>query len=145
MQHQPRPKAPGVAVGIDEAMIATLVRRFYASVRRDPIIGPVFEARVEDWDAHLEKLNAFWSSVTLMTGRYKGTPMTVHAEIDEISKAHFIRWLQLFAETARQVCPPAAAALFIDRAERIAESLQLGISLARGDQSVLQPRGVAGR
>jgi hemoglobin len=130
---QPRPSSPGINAGIDEDLIATLVDRFYAAVRQDALIGPVFEARVDDWNEHLTKLTAFWSSVVLKSGRYRGSPMPVHVAINEISSAHFARWLQLFAETARDVCPPDAAALFIDRSQRIAESLQLGISLNRGD------------
>jgi hemoglobin len=130
---EPRPNSPGSDAGIDEGLIATLVDRFYAAVRQDALIGPVFEARVDDWDEHLTKLAAFWSSVVLKSGRYRGSPMPVHVAIDEISSAHFARWLQLFAETARAVCPPDAAALFIDRSQRISESLQLGISLNRGD------------
>jgi hemoglobin len=69
----------------------------------------------------------------LMTGRYKGTPMKVHAELPGISREHFERWLALFRTTARDICPDAAASLFIDRSQRIAESLQLGIALYRGD------------
>jgi hemoglobin len=42
-------------------------------VRTDALLGPVFNRAIQDWDAHLDKLPAFWSSVTLMTGRYKGT------------------------------------------------------------------------
>ena len=137
MQRPPHPKAPGLDAGVDEEMIGMLVDRFYAAVRRDEILGPVFEARIQDWDDHLEKLRAFWSSVVLMTGSYKGRPMPVHLAIEEISKEHFARWLDLFGKTALAVCPPAAAALFIDRAGRIAESLQMGISLHRGDNSVL--------
>jgi hemoglobin len=132
MLHQPHPKAPGLAAGIDEPLIAELVDRFYARVRQDELIGPVFEARVEDWDEHLAKLRAFWSSVVLMTGRYKGQPMPVHAAIGEITDAHFERWLSLFADTAKTVCPPEAAALFIDRSQRIAQSLRLGIAASRG-------------
>ncbi len=49
-------------------MIHDLVHAFYADVRRDPLIGPIFERQIENWDEHLEKLIAFWSSVTLMTG-----------------------------------------------------------------------------
>lgn len=136
MNPVPHPKAPGIEVGIDEAVIARLVDRFYARVRQDEILGPVFAARIEDWDAHLIKLCAFWSSVVLMTGRYKGRPMPVHAAIAEISDVHFERWLKLFAETAKSVCAPEAAALFIDRAKRIAESLRLGISLARNPSQI---------
>lgn len=137
MLQAPRPEAPGVAVGIDEELIGTLVDRFYAAVRRDDVLGPVFEKRIANWDEHLEKLRAFWSSVALMTGRYKGRPMPAHAAIAEITDGHFERWLALFAETARDVCPPAAADLFVDRANRIAESLRMGIKLARGDYSML--------
>lgn len=133
---QPDPKAPGRDVGIDEGLIGELFDRFYAAVRQDELLGPVFEARIGNWDDHLSKLHAFWSSVVLMTGRYKGRPMPVHAAIDEIFGAHFERWLAIFAETARAVYPPAAASLFIDRAHLIGESLQLGPSPHQGDDSV---------
>jgi hemoglobin len=131
-RYQPHPKAPGLDAGIDEVLIGELVDRFYDAVRCDEILGPVFNARVENWDDHLTKLRAFWSSVVLMTGRYKGRPMPVHTAISEISDAHFERWLSLFAETAKTVCPPAAAALFIEKSERIGDSLRLGIAASRG-------------
>lgn len=125
------PKAPGLAVDITEPMIGALVEAFYTKVREDAELGPIFNARIADWSEHLVKLKDFWSSIALMSGRYKGRPMPVHAAIAEISDAHFTRWLGLFAETAREVCPPEAAALFVDRAERIAASLKLGIALHR--------------
>jgi len=130
--HPPHPKAPGLSVGIDETMVAELVNRFYAKVRQDELLGPVFNSRIEDWDEHLAKLSAFWSSVVLMTGRYKGQPMPAHIAIAEISDEHFMRWLELFAETAKYVCPPEAAALFVDRSQRIAQSLRLGIAASKG-------------
>ncbi|ADJ22812.1 truncated hemoglobin-like protein [Hyphomicrobium denitrificans ATCC 51888] len=130
--HPPHPKAPGLSVGIDEVMVADLVNRFYAKVRQDELLGPVFNSRIEDWDEHLAKLSAFWSSVVLMTGRYKGQPMPAHVAISEISEEHFLRWLELFAETAKAVCPPEAAALFVDRSQRIAQSLRLAIAASKG-------------
>lgn len=129
--YAPPPNAPGLAVGITDEMIRDLVHTFYGRVRRDPLLGPIFNERVHDWDAHLATLCRFWSSVTLMTGIYKGRPMPVHAAIQEIDAPHFARWLQLFGETARAVCPPQAAEFFIDRAERIAQSLKQGIELVR--------------
>lgn len=128
----PSPKAPGFSAGVTEPVIRTLVHAFYARVRADAVLGPIFNGAIDDWDAHLDKLCAFWSSVTLMSGRYKGTPMKVHADLAGISGDHFDRWLGLFRETARDVCPGPAAALFIDRAERIAQSLELGIAVHRG-------------
>ncbi|MBI1199961.1 MAG: preprotein translocase subunit TatC [Phenylobacterium sp.] len=132
---EPRPRiGPGVAVGVTEEMIGRLVPAFYAKVRRDPVLGPIFEAAIGDWwDAHLAKLCDFWSSVMLMTGRFKGRPMPVHVAIPDIGPDHFARWLALFRETAAEVCPPPAAALFEARAEMIAESLQLGIAVSRGE------------
>lgn len=122
--------------GIDAAMIERLVRNFYSRARRDPLIGPVFERKVADWDAHMSRMCDFWSSVTLMSGRYHGQPMAAHLPLP-IDGAHFDRWLELFAETAHEVCPPTAAAHFIDRAHRIADSLELGIAMQRGE---IRPR-----
>ena len=61
--------------GIDEAMIERLVRAFYRRARLDPLIGPVFEAKVQDWESYIERMCAFWSSVALMSGRYHEQPM----------------------------------------------------------------------
>jgi hemoglobin len=118
--------------GIDAAMIETLVRAFYSRARLDPLIGPIFERHVGDWDAHMSRMCEFWSSVALMSGRYHGQPMTAHLPLP-IDTPHFDRWLEIFAHTARDVCPPAAAAHFIDRAYRIADSLEMGIATQKGE------------
>jgi len=133
MARDPHPNAPGVAAGITEPMIRTLVETFYDRVRADPLLGAIFNRAIDDWDDHLDKLCNFWSSVTLMTGRYKGTPMQAHAALPDITPAHFERWLALFQLTATRTCPPEAAAVFVDRASRIAESLQMGIAIHRGE------------
>ena len=117
--------------GIDEAMIERLVRTFYGRVRLDPLIGPIFAARVADWEHHIAKLCAFWSSVALMSGRYHGQPMQKHVGLP-IGGEHFDRWLSLFEATAMELCPVAAAAHFIERARRIAESLEMGIATREG-------------
>ena len=119
--------------GITEAMIKELVHAFYMRVRQDDLIGPVFEARITDWTPHLERMCAFWSSVILMTGRYHGQPMQKHLPLP-VDSDYFDRWLELFRETARSVCPPVAAAHFIAKAENIAASLELGIAGGRGGQ-----------
>lgn len=137
--------------GIDEAMIERLVRAFYTRVRADAWLGPVFEARIRDWETHLTRMCAFWSSVALGSGRYAGRPMEKHLPLP-VDSRHFDRWLTLFRETARAICPTVAAEHFIERAERIAESLELGIAandrvlllkgerLLRPDASVFLPR-----
>jgi hemoglobin len=117
--------------GIDEPMIARLVDGFYDRVRADPLIGPVFNDRIDDWGPHLEQMRLFWSSVALMSGVYHGRPMPKHLPLP-VDARHFDRWLELFEATARDLCPPAAADHFIERARRIAESLELGIAGANG-------------
>jgi hemoglobin len=117
--------------GIDEAMIERLVRRFYAKIREDALLGPVFETRIQDWEPHLERMCAFWSSVALMSGRYHGSPMSKHLPLP-VDAVHFDHWLALFEETAQEVCPPNAQAHFVERARRIAESLELGIAGRHG-------------
>ena len=120
-----------------EEQLATLVDRFYAKVRADKVLGPVFNGAVHDWPEHLAKLSAFRSSVMLTTGRYKGNPMVVHAQHKgSIEPAMFGRWLELWRETAGEVLNERAAAAVIAKAERIAESLQLGLFFS------LPPRAV---
>ena len=94
--------------GIDEAIIETLIRAFYARVRQDALLAPIFESRIADWEPHLDNMFAFWSSLTLHTGRYHGQPMAKHMSL-LVDSRHFDRWLALFEQTARDVCPPAAA------------------------------------
>lgn len=117
--------------GITEAMIEQLVRGFYAKVRADAVLGSIFEARIKDWEPHLAQMCAFWSSVALMTGRYHGTPMAKHLPLP-VDAAHFDRWLALFEATARELCPPQAEAHFVERARRIAASLELGVAGVHG-------------
>jgi hemoglobin len=117
--------------GIDETMIETLIRAFYARVRQDALLAPIFESRISEWEPHLDNMFAFWSSLTLQTGRYHGQPMAKHMPL-AVDARHFDRWLALFEETARDLCPPAAAERFIERARRVAESLELGVASANG-------------
>jgi hemoglobin len=117
--------------GITEDMIDRLVRGFYARVRADEMLAPVFDARIRDWEPHLQQMCAFWSSVALMSGRYHGAPMPKHLPLP-IDAAHFDRWLELFEATAADICPPEAAEHFVERARRIAASLELGVAGANG-------------
>ena len=128
--------------GIDEALIERLVRTFYGRVQQHELLGPVFAAKISDWDDHLARLCAFWSSVVLMTGRYHGRPMQKHLGLS-IEGRHFDAWLNLFEATALEVCPRKAALHFIDRARRIADSLEMGV--ASQNNELYTPRHVSAR
>jgi hemoglobin len=125
----PRIIPPGARVGITEDMVHNVVHTFYAAIRTDPALGPIFRRVIgEDWGPHLAKMCDFWSSVTLMTGRYEGNPMAAHIAIGGIRPTHFARWLHLFRQTVERLCPPQAAEFFVTRSEMIARSLQRGIA-----------------
>jgi len=111
---------------ITHERIAVLVDRFYARVRRDPVLGPVFEAAVEDWPEHLATLTDFWSSVMLSSGRYHGRPMQKHMQLP-IEPTMFDRWLALWGETVGELFAPEAADEFRLKAGRIGESLKAGL------------------
>ena len=108
---------------ITETEIATIVEQFYAKVRVDPEIGPVFNDAVENWDAHLALLKDFWSTVLLTTGRYKGNPLLAHFPLP-IEERYFARWLKLFSETANEVVPASQAAIVTRKADLIAMNMK---------------------
>lgn len=115
---------------ITEAEISVLVETFYDKVRRDPDIGPIFNAIVGDWPHHLATLKDFWSTLLLTTGRYKGDPMMKHLQLP-LDPDHFQRWLTLFAETANEVLPQPVAEMAIRKSHRIAQNFQEGIAYQR--------------
>lgn len=108
--HAPQSMRPEVTArlmaqtGLDEAMLRKLVHNFYDRVRKDPVLAPIFAARVTDWGPHLDRMVAFWSSVALMTGQYHGRPVPAHTPLP-VDAAHFDRWLALFRQTAHELCP----------------------------------------
>ena len=110
---------------INEATITDLVHSFYAKVRKDPLIGPIFNDKIQDnWEPHLETMVRFWSSVMLTTGAYKGNPMAKHQQLPGLRAEHFARWLDIFEETACALFVASHASDFIFKAHRIADSLQ---------------------
>lgn len=121
----------------NEAEIECLVSAFYEKARQDAVLGPIFTRHVSDWDDHLRRISDFWSSVILRSGRYRGRPVPAHLPLN-IDAVHFDRWLELFAATAREICAPSSAAIFIERARMIAGSLELAVASARG---VIVPPG----
>lgn len=127
-----------------ELEIARLVRDFYARVRADALLGPIFNARIDDWDSHLAKLSAFWSSILRGTARYSGAPMPAHAALPGLSSDLFERWLALFRETAREQPNQAMAARAYQAAQRIARSLWFGYQTSHNPDVLardLEPAG----
>ena len=119
-----------VPAGLHEAQLAQLVDRFYDKVSADPVLGPVFNPVIEDWNHHKALLTSFWSTVTLRTAQYRGNPLAKHQPLG-IGKTHFERWLMLWGETAREVLPdPESVALMIGYAERIGYGMRVGLGIS---------------
>jgi hemoglobin len=113
---------------VSEDGIRRLVDAFYDKVRLDAELAPVFLRAIPgDWQPHLTRMYAFWSSVMLTTGRYKGNPVVKHLVIPGIQPHLFERWLALFNETCGELFDDGVSAEFRAKAARIAESLKLAL------------------
>jgi hemoglobin len=113
---------------ISEDEIQRLVDGFYAKVRVDPELAPIFNRAIPgDWGPHLATMRNFWSSVMLTSGRYKGNPVATHLRIDGMAPRLFDRWLYLFGETCGELFNDSVAEAFRAKAARIAESLKLAL------------------
>lgn len=125
-------RTEALTIGVTEEFIATLVDRFYASIREDAMLGPIFNDRIHDWPAHLGQMNRFWQTILLSAGNFTGNPMMKHLAIPTIGESHFRHWLQLFYRTLDDVAPSEdAVALVGAKARMIAESLLTGIAIHR--------------
>ena len=116
-------------MGIDDAYISQLVETFYGRVRADATLGPIFDKEIGDnWGPHLARMKDFWASVAMNAGRYTGKPVPAHTKLEGVDAAHFQIWLGLFRQTLEDTAPSAEAIpYFMERAERIARSLQLAM------------------
>lgn len=132
-----RPDLPDAdAEGVTEELIRDVVAEFYRRARRDGVLGPVFEAHVHEWEAHLARMNDFWSAALLRTGRYSGRPMEAHRSLDGLSAGHFDRWVELFEDTVRDLCPHGQADAFLVRARRMRDGMIMVLGLGGGSAAI---------
>lgn len=125
---------------VTESEISELVDNFYGKIRIDPLVGPIFDAVIQDWGIHLGKMKTFWSSVMLASSTYKGNPMIAHMSLPRLTREHFDRWLSLWRQTTAEVCDEHAATLFVMKSEMIAERLLYGNN-AYHDSMLDSPEG----
>ena len=104
--------------------ISNLLRHFYADVRQDPLIGPIFNSQIKDWKHHLEVIGSFWE--TLLGGsRSYARPMPMKHLPLQLTQEHFERWLFLWQANCRAQLPADVAREMIDLAHHIAGRLRL--------------------
>lgn len=116
-------------MGIDETYLSIMVDEFYARIRADARLGPIFEAEIgKNWGPHLDRMKRFWASVALNAGTYSGRPVAVHQNLRGVARGDFDHWLGLFRATLDDTAPtPEAANYLLIRAERIAQSLRIAM------------------
>jgi len=116
--------------------LGEMVNLFYIKVLKDEIVGPFFieklgdDMKNEKWVPHLELLTNFWASIALGDFAYKGNPFAPHADIKNLSREAFSRWLELFAETLDTVYVPQIANQFKERSTIIAGNFMRNLRLA---------------
>lgn len=116
--------------------IARVVTRFYAQVRRDVVLGPVFAAHVNDWPAHEEKIVRFWANAILREREYDGNPMMVHKRAGDVTGAHFAVWLELFDKVLAQELPDETSRRWSALAHRIGRALKMGLEMRAPEGAV---------
>ena len=100
-----------------------LLRYFYADVRQHRQIGPIFNAHITDWPAHIAKIADLWSGVTGGPMLYSGPMPWKHVPL-ELQEPHFQAWLDLWRRHCRAHLSENEAAELIQRAELIGERLR---------------------
>ncbi len=125
--------------------ISLLVNTFYAKIRKDDLLGPIFNAHVTNWPEHLEKLTDFWESNLFRVSKFKGNPPFAHQRVDTaerygITQQHFGHWLQLWFETINDLFEGERATLAKDLSRRMSTHLFLAIWHGRpGSEKGLDP------
>ena len=142
----PKPEAPLDHPDVNRAFIGTFVREFYRRVRADERLGPIFAEVIGDhWEPHLEKMTDFWCAVILKNGAYSGRPVPAHQKLGQVREEDFDIWLAIFRRTATDLCKPEVASVFVERAERIAQSLKLAMFFRLPAAGIPQPETFNGQ
>lgn len=111
------------------ADVNQLVNAFYARIRKDDLLGPIFNAHIpeERWPAHLDKLTDFWETNLFGVAAFKGSPTRVHVQMDynlghTIEQTHFAHWLKLWYTTVDELFTGERA----ERAKQAASNMAVG-------------------
>jgi hemoglobin len=118
--------APGAETLFDRlggrAGVTRLVKWFYARVRFEPDLEPIFNAHVPKWGPHLELLIDFWCGQAGGPTNYRGG-LGKHARLD-LSPAHYATWVRVWEQNCRDLLQAREAEEMIGLARGLAERLQ---------------------
>ena len=108
--------------------ISLLVETFYIKIRKDEVLGPIFNTIIKDWESHLILLTDFWETQLLLIRKYRGNPIAAHQEVDDtmnhsITSEHFGLWLNLWFETLDDLFEGETAWVAKNRAQKMSTML----------------------
>jgi hemoglobin len=99
-----------------------LVKWFYAKVRYEPLLEPIFTALVPVWSTHLETITEFWARATGGPSEW-ARGMGRHFFM-QLGPEHFAAWLRVWDENCRELLPEAEANEMIALAHNIGDDLE---------------------
>jgi len=117
-----------------------LVDTFYNKVRKNELLGPIFEAHISDWPKHIERLTDFWETNLFFVRKFKGNPLIKHQIVDakagyKIDELHFGTWLNLWFETIDQLYQGEKAIIAKNRARNMGTFFHVNMFKARPRKS----------
>ena len=119
---------------ITEKSVGVLVERFYARVRSDAVLAPIFDkALAGRWDEHVATMRKFWCSALRVKRDYRGDMLAAHQKIGKLPRSLFPRWLEHFGKAVDEHFMEAPAEIIRDRALKTARNLES--ALAHGGAS----------
>ncbi|HYD22060.1 MAG TPA: group III truncated hemoglobin [Flavipsychrobacter sp.] len=125
----------------DEKDVQLLVDTFYGKVRKDAIIGHIFDSIIgENWSHHMPVMYRFWEMVLLGKTGYAGNPVRKHIEVDRkiaLAEEHYDRWLQLWNTTVNSLFAGTRAEEAKKRAAIMMQLISVKIQAARDNRSIL--------
>lgn len=114
-------------IDVTRTQIEKVVAVFYARVRDDAVLGPIFATHVKNWPEHEEKITRFWASAILFEGSYDGNPMQAHLRASNVHGTHFKNWLALFDEVLQAEVATPYRDQWSMLVHRIARGLSFGL------------------
>ncbi len=119
--------------------VQLLVETFYVKIRKDKVLGPIFNAVITDWESHLILLTDFWETQLFLKRKYYGNPVTVHQEVDNkmghtITSEHFGLWLNLWFATIDELFEGDTAWIAKNRAQKMSTMLFMQIYQYRNNE-----------
>lgn len=122
-------------IPVTRTQIEEVVKHFYARVRMDPVLGPLFNTILSNdpniWRIREAKIANFWANAILHERSYDGNPMLVHSGISALDPDMFVNWLALFDQTLSDELPANLALQWSTLAHRIGRRLRFGVENAQ--------------